>query len=282
MESLRALLSRVETGRGDGGARGGLLLRWGTHFLFGLFSGAIWHGCLDSCFTNSRWKHRVCWMEILFASCQFEQKMAKVCYSATELLRRKCLGALHPEAAALLSFEGAISTPCAQGSALFTLTLDRTSHWLYHQDLGHSVSIILFTKTVDISENRRMTSCLFLVFQLYFNYTMWKCFIDACRSDILNPVLPDVLLALSILFAWCWAKSKELHRFALHSHVGGCTKSQLLYWNNLKSSVPWGDQLLFQVASVLESIIFKVGDNNTGEWVNSGVSWQKKKKAVSC
>lgn len=43
-------------------------------------------------------------MEILFASSQFEQKMAKLSYSATELLRRKCLGVLHPEAAALLSF----------------------------------------------------------------------------------------------------------------------------------------------------------------------------------
>lgn len=32
---------------------------------------------------------RVWWMEILFASSQFGQKMAKLCYSATEQLRRK-------------------------------------------------------------------------------------------------------------------------------------------------------------------------------------------------
>lgn len=63
-------------------------------------------------------------MEILFASSQFEQKMAKLSYSATELLRRKCLGVLHPEAAALLSFESVIYTPSAQDSALFTLTLN--------------------------------------------------------------------------------------------------------------------------------------------------------------
>lgn len=60
--------------------------------------------------------------------------MAKFGYSTTELLRRKHLGALGPEAAALLSFEGAISTPCAQDSALFTLILDGISHW-------HSTSI---------------------------------------------------------------------------------------------------------------------------------------------
>lgn len=53
-------------------------------------------------------------MEILFALSQFGQKMAKLCYSATEQLRRKFLGVLHPERGALLSFEGAIYTPCAR------------------------------------------------------------------------------------------------------------------------------------------------------------------------
>lgn len=113
-------------------------------------------------------------------------------------------------------------------------------------------------------------------FPTALHYTMWKGFVDACRSDILSPVVPNVLFTLSILFAWCWAKSKELQSFALHSPLSGCTKLQFLYSNNLKSSVPLGNQLLLQVASVWESIIFKVGNNNTGEWVNSGVSWQKK------
>lgn len=140
--------------------------------------------------------------------------------------QKKMLRSTPPWTAALPSFEGAIHTPCAQDSALFTLILGGIPHWHYHQDLGHSVCIILFTKTDDVSGNRKMTSCLSLVFQLYFSYTMWKGFVDACSSDILSP---DVLFTLSFLFAWCWAKSKELHSFALHSHFSGCTKLQILH-----------------------------------------------------
>lgn len=132
----------MEKGRGDVGTWGDLLLRWGTPFSFGLFSGGVGHCCLESCFTNSRWKHTVCSLEILFASNQIEQKMATLSCVAPEAFRGKCfpksmaettlsilhrLRGTHPETAALLPFETAnahsLCTAQSCSSVLFPLQL---------------------------------------------------------------------------------------------------------------------------------------------------------------